>query len=309
MRRNPARVTLALLSGLAVIALAACGDDGGVNADDASSDTEQTDVATTTTPSVSTTAAPETTAPATTAATTTTPLPTGAPTTTPAPETTAPDESDIACGDLAPMIGSAAVTSTVAVDWDGNGTQDATAIVYETEAGNGDFRIRVEQGEGTGTEMAIISDGIAQPQVLGPVQVDFSLGSEDPQPEELMVLVGANASGYNVGVFFNEGTGCIGRFKGADELELVLPIHASVGTASGVACEGTAGSQFLVRTTAEASAGSGEYDVHDIKLRRDGDQLLDDVDIPGFIVDDGSPDSPFLRYASITGCGIDVGGE
>ena len=106
-----------------------------------------------------------------------------------------------------------------------------------------------------------------------------------------------------------DDTGCLNRFTNADESPAEFPIHASIGSASGLACEGTAGSQFLVRTTATATGTEGEYDVHDIKLKRDGTTLVDEVDIPGTVTDDGTAESPFLRYSSITNCSITLGDD
>ena len=105
-------------------------------------------------------------------------------------------------------------------------------------------------------------------------------------------------------MFYRDDKGCLARFKGADGQPLVLAVYSSIGSGSGVACEGAAGSQFLVRTTATAGNAKGQFDVHDIRLRRTGDHLVNDVDVPGTIVDDGSAHSPLLRYTSITNCNL-----
>lgn len=287
---------------VALTGLAACGDDSGVSTRDNSDDTTDTTEVVDTGPDTGEADATTTAAP--TVATTV--PPTVAP--TDAPTTTTGEDGDVACGELDPVIDSAVITSSTGLDWDGDGSAEASATVYDTAPGANDFRLRVENGDG-GSEVAIITDGVVEPTVLGPVQVDFSLGSSDPQPDELLVTVGANSSGFNLGVFYQDDTGCLARFNGADESPIEIPIHGSIGTASGLACDGGAGSQFIVRTTATASAGSGEYDTHDVKLRREGGQLVDDVDIPGFIVDDGTPESPFLRYSSITNCNVVFGDE
>ncbi len=290
---------------VALTGLAACGDDSGVSTRDNSDDTTDTTEVVDTGPDTGEADATTTVAP--TVATTVPPTvaPTDAPTTTTGEDG---EDGDVACGELDPVIDSAVITSSTGLDWDGDGSAEASATVYDTAPGANDFRLRVENGDG-GSEVAIITDGVVEPTVLGPVQVDFSLGSSDPQPDELLVTVGANSSGFNLGVFYQDDTGCLARFNGADESPIEIPIHGSIGTASGLACDGGAGSQFIVRTTATASAGSGEYDTHDVKLRREGGQLVDDVDIPGFIVDDGTPESPFLRYSSITNCNVVFGDE
>jgi len=288
-----------------LLTLAACGDDGVSSGDvDTRPDTGATTSSVVDTTLVDTTVpettveeettVPETTVPETTVPETTVVETTAAPTTTVAP---AP------CGEFDPIPGTAGVTSSVPVDWDGDTTQESVATLYDTVAGNMDYRLRVE-GPDYITETAVITDGVIVATVLGAVQVDYSGGSLDPQPQELLATVGNNSSGYNVAVYFRDDQGCIDRFKGAGDSELVYPIHASIGTSSGLACEGTAGAQFIVRTTASATATPNEYDVHDIKQVRNEGQLLDEVDIPGTVTDDGSPTSPFLRYTSITNCGF-----
>ena len=273
---------------------------------------------TTTAALATTTTAAPTTVPATTAAPSTAPVTTASPTTaapTSAPATTAPHtteagtDGDIACGNLDTLLDTANILTSTSVDWDGDGTQEATAFVYETATGNGDYRLRIEQDGGVGSEMALIADGTLQPSVIGTAQVDFSLGVSTPQPEEILVAVGGTPSGYKVGVFYKDDQGCIARFKGADEAELSIPISTSPTAPTGLACEGTAGSQFLVRTSATPGAGSGEFDVHDVKLRRQGGQLLDDVDVPSTITDDGSAGGPLARYNSITNCNVTLPGD
>lgn len=244
---------------------------------------------------------------------------------------------------MQPIGARARVISTGDADWSGSGRRDTTVTVYETAPDTADYRIRVDRG-GAGSEMAIImtnttesgSSGGApvtgEPAFIVATQVDGAASGTNPQ--ELLVRVGFVAArklngvlqsgGYDVAVFFNSGNGCIERFRGADDLELVFPIRAGGPSMSGLACftevDPAGADGYLIRTTASRKQGtnvpSGLYVTHEYPQIRGGSaaapagttsaQLLDGPDTADDVLDYQSPTSPLLRYSSITGCDLDT---
>lgn len=219
------------------------------------------------------------------------------------------------------------------VDWAGTGQGaggTATVSVYETGAGSRDYRVRVEEGPGgpaagTGSEFAIIMSPDAtpgsEPNVVGTAQTDLSIGAGTGLSEEILVEVGdlaadaSGSTGFGVAIFYKDSTGCLARYQNADFVDLVLPIRTGGSKVSGLACEGTARSGFLVHTSASRKSGSmgtkGYYAAKDIRLALavDADgapilpaQLVDSSTGSATIRDTRTATSPLLKYNSVYGC-------
>jgi len=276
----------------------------------------------------------ETTAPTTTTGEATTEATATTSPTSEVPSTTAAEESDTVCGALDPVQRGAREISSSMVDWSGSGSVDTSVLVYETAPDTADYRLRVERN-GVGSEMAIIMTNptgggapvTGDPAFVSQVQVDGDAAGDSP--DELLVRVGIVTGdskvggGYDVTVFYNDGNGCLARFRGADGRELSLPVRAGGSEVSGLACttdDSSPGSTgFLVRTV--ATKAGANYRTHDVELVRGGspgapsgsttDQLLDGDDTTGSLSGAASGSSALLRYSSITGCdlnGADGGG-
>ncbi|CAB4724887.1 MAG: hypothetical protein F2934_03080 [Actinobacteria bacterium] len=321
-RSRPALFVPAFI-GTVVVALLGCGSGSSAPIRSSTSASEST------TAGVSTTDTPTTEPPNSTGQTTAAP-------------STSIEESDTVCGALQPIGLRARVISTGEVDWSGSGRRDTTVTVYETAPDTADFRIRVDRG-GAGSEMAIILTNPAEsgppggapvtgePAFIVATQVDSAVSGTNP--EELLVRVGfvaprelngvLQSGGYDVAVFFRYGNGCIDRFRGADDLELVFPIRAGGPSMSGLACvseeDPAHPDKYLVRTTASRKQGrnvpSALYVTHEYPQIRGGStatpagttsaQLLDGADTADGVLDYQNTTSPLLRYSSITGCDLD----
>lgn len=291
--RSARRLTALAVAAASVGVLASCSSS--------SSSTEPADSTTSTVVAESTTTSSVDVTTSTVAAeSTTTVSPTTAAPTTAAPVTTAPLP---ACGEGNVPSGAADALWTTNGDWNGDGVLDqATSWV---EPATMDWFVMIEVVGGSSTTIAMPDPGPGFVQVLAPVDVDFSLGV-DPgvNRQEFVAITSSGAAGYNLGVFGVNQFGCGFQFDNGSGDYYDVPVRASVMSTAGVACDGAAGSQFLVRLEATSNDGGVSYDTLDVKIERTGPQTLSDgVSIPGNI----ATDSPAAaRYASADCFGTDL---
>lgn len=178
------------------------------------------------------------------------------------------------CGVVGAIPAGAEAVTTIAIDLDDDGQAD-TATTYHVALGDGaGWRLRTEVTGGPVDDIAIDGVGAAMARVLGAVQVDFDLFDPSTHEPELLVQVGANSSGVNLGVFGLDEDGCLFRFR--DELgdDLVLPIHDAIGTKAGVICDDLDSTSYLSRLGAEHLQGT-VYNASVTPLVRQGQALVD----------------------------------
>lgn len=178
------------------------------------------------------------------------------------------------CGVVGAVPAGAEAVTTIVIDLDDDGQAD-TATTYHVALGDGaGWRLRTEVTGGPVDDIAIDGVGAAMARVLGAVQVDFDLFDPSTHEPELLVQVGSNSSGVNLGVFGLDEDGCLFRFQ--DELgdDLVLPIHDAIGTKAGVICDDLDSTSYLSRLGAEHVQGT-VYNASVTPLVRQGQALVD----------------------------------
>jgi hypothetical protein len=159
------------------------------------------------------------------------------------------------------------------IDVDDDGELDIVTTYFAAIGDSAGWRLRIEPANGPIDDIAIEGVGAGFARILGGVQVDLDVEVDDSWDRELLVQVGANASGVNLGVYGQNETGCLFRFSDGDAQDLVLPIHASIGTMSGMTCDNIDGTGFLAQLEAEHGDGS-EYHATYTMLDRVGEQLI-----------------------------------
>lgn len=267
-RSMPVRTAISAVAFTAFGLLAvACSDSKSISsADDSSTTTSDTPLvvpATTTADSTlettTTVAAVETTlAPETTVAATVAPPP--------------PPAAD--CPSAVAPSGAAISLVTTEGDWDGDGAAD-TAVSWAEPVGGGlDWYVRTEITGGPSSSVALGDLGVGYAAVMGAVDVDFSLGApEGSNEDEILATVGVSSSGYLVGVFGVNDSGCAFQFDDGAGATFQMATTGTIGQLSGFRCEGAAGSQFLVKL--EASSGDEvTWSTRDYRIRRQADQSL-----------------------------------
>jgi hypothetical protein len=197
--------------------------------------------------------------------------------------------------------------TSVTGDWNGDGTLDTGLSWGEATQAGASWFVRMEVTGGTASTVPLGDLGVGFAQVLDRVDVDFSLGV-DPgvNRDELLAIVGTNAAGVNLGVFGVDAAGCAFAFDNGAGARYEIPIHGAVAAMSGLTCEGTAGSQFLVRLEASSTDGTN-WTTERIRVERPAARtLVDGVTLPGTMT---SADPSFLQFSQ-AGCGgtIWVGG-
>ncbi|MDO8363788.1 MAG: hypothetical protein Q7V88_12885 [Actinomycetota bacterium] len=300
--RSRSACSLTLRAGVAATSfalfgvLAACSSSTEVTGDTTATSTS-TSVASTTTVAASTTTS--TVAPSTVPATTEAPATTAVPTTAPAPEGCAVD--------FAPTDDAVGV-EVVNGDWNGDGDADS-ALSWGEPIGSGiDWYVRMQNSGGVNSVVALGDLGVGFAAVVGPVDVDFSLGAPPgSNRDELLAIVGSNAAGFNLGVFGTDGDGCAFQFDGGGGDAYVIPIHGAAATMSGLMCDGGMGSQFIVRLEASTTDGAA-WDVRYIRVERSDGNTLVDGTILNDVLPDGDPQLELFSKASCGGTDL-VGGD
>jgi hypothetical protein len=113
-------------------------------------------------------------------------------------------------------------------DYDGDGQPDP-AITYQ--AGPDTWRLRVTFADGGGTDVAILdAEDFAPPRHIGGFDI------EGDGTDEIFVAVGVGASTVHVGLY--DVAGCVATRVTAEGAPAVLPVGASIGNVSGIACPG-----------------------------------------------------------------------
>ncbi len=177
------------------------------------------------------------------------------------------------CGVFGDIPGDSAFVETMFIDVDDDGQVDVVTTYFAAIGDSGGWRLRTEIQGGPIDDVAIEGVGPGVARILGAVEADRLVVDPATWRPELLVLAGANASGPNLTVFGVHDDGCLFRFEDEVGADLVLPIHQSIGSLSGLRCDAVAGQQFLVRLEAEQSIGTS-YDAIETVLDRDGDALV-----------------------------------
>ncbi|MBP6487285.1 MAG: hypothetical protein KA274_06370, partial [Ilumatobacteraceae bacterium] len=232
--------------------------------------------------------------------------------TTVAPITVAPTVAPppAACAGTSSPSGGAVQVTPVVGDWNGDGVDDAGVSWGEPNGSGADWFVRTEVTGGESSTWALGDLGVGFAALLDSVDVDFSLGApEGTNRDELLAIVGSNASGYNLGVFGVGADGCIFRFDNGAGVAFVVPVAGSVSQVSGVRCDGGAGSQFLVALHASTSDGIS-WDTEDARIDRIGGHSL----ALGMVIAGSLPAaSPLLDEYGEATCGghvyIGIGGD
>jgi len=218
--------------------------------------TSSTDVTTTV---MATTTAPSTTVPAS------------------APPTAPPTAPPVGCPDVTPSAAAVQV-QVINGDWNGDGSADSALSWGEPAAGGPEWYIRMQISGGANSAVALGDLGVGFAYALGEIDLDFALGAEPGvNRDEMIAIVGSNASGYNLGLFGTDDNGCAFQFDNGGGSPYEVPVHAAAATMSGMMCDGGMGSRFAVRL--EASTGDGvHWDVRYIRVERtDQNSLADGV--------------------------------
>ncbi len=249
------------------------------------------------------TVAPDTTVAPTTVAPT---LPPPPPTVAPSVPPTVPPEG---CAVTNAPSGSAVQVTPISGDFNGDGVTDNAVSWGEPTGGGATWFVRTEINGGPASTFALGDLGVGFAALLDRVDVDYSLGAPDGSNEdELLAIVGSNASGYNLGVFGIGADGCIFQFDDGAGGAFSLAVSGTVSMMSGVGCDGGAGSQFLIARQATTDDGIG-WQVSDTRIDRSGQTLTLGVTAVGAL----SNDDPILpEYGEATCNGnvyIGAGGD
>lgn len=180
------------------------------------------------------------------------------------------------CGVFGNIPGNAVGTESMSIDIDDDGQDDTVTTYFVALGDSAGWRLRTEIAGGPMDDIAIEGVGPGVARVLGGVQVDYTVVEPSTWARELLVQAGANASGVNLAVYGLDSDGCAFRFANEMGNDLVLPIHSSIGTMSGLRCDAIAGTQFLAQLSADHSQGS-MYAAAQTFLVRQGNSLVPDV--------------------------------
>lgn len=315
VRSSTGRAAVAVASFAAFGLLAtACSDSKSISGADVTQSSASSNASTTSIggDTTSTTVPTSSTAVATSVVETTIVETTAPPATTVAPITVAPTVAPppAACAGTSSPSGGAVQVTPVVGDWNGDGVDDAGVSWGEPNGSGADWFVRTEVTGGESSTWALGDLGVGFAALLDSVDVDFSLGTpEGTNRDELLAIVGSNASGYNLGVFGVGADGCIFRFDNGAGVAFVVPVAGSVSQVSGVRCDGGAGSQFLVALHASTSDGIS-WDTEDARIDRIGGHSL----ALGMVIAGSLPAaSPLLDEYGEATCGghvyIGIGGD
>jgi hypothetical protein len=225
-------------------------------------------------------------------------------TTAPAVPTTSPPS----CPDTTAPSGAAVNIHTISGDWNGDGVVDHAVSWGVPVGGGAKWFVRTEITGGRNSTLALGSLGGEFAAVVGSVDVDFSTGAPPGTVrDEFLAIVGTNAAGYNLGVFGTKNSGCLLQFDNGGSDPYIIPVHGAAAVASGMMCDGTMGSRFIVRLEAETSDGTN-WNTRNIKVERTGTHsLADGVVIEGTLVS-GSPELDAYSRATCDGVELIGGG-
>lgn len=176
------------------------------------------------------------------------------------------------CGPQGGFPGDAQSVESIVLDVDDDGGDDEVTTYFVAHGDGAGWRLRTELDNGVVDDIAIEGVGAGVARVLGAVHAHFEIADPTTYDHELLVQVGANASGVNTAVYGLDDDGCLFRFGAAGGGELVLPVHQSIGTTSGVYCESFEGEEFLTRLEANLISGT-TYAATVTRLDRVGDEL------------------------------------
>jgi hypothetical protein len=176
------------------------------------------------------------------------------------------------CGYQGTLPGNAQSIETIVADINDDGHDDTITSYYVALVDSAGWRLRTELAFGPTDDIAIEGVGPGVAKILGAIQVDYSVGDPSTWDRELLVQAGSNSSGHNLAVYGLDN-GCLFRFQNEMDNDLVLPVHASIGTLSGLHCDAIAGHQFLVQFGADHFQGS-LYNAHRQILDRVGNALI-----------------------------------
>lgn len=212
--------------------------------------------------------------PTTTVAETTTTVVAETVPTTAAPASTVAPPPPPACADHAAPSGSAESVATITGDWNGDGALDS-AISWAEIAGGPQWFIRTELSGGPASSVALGDLGVGYAEVLGRVDLDFSLGLDPGQNhDEFVAVAGSAASGVILNAFGVDDEGCVFRFDDGGGFPFEMPITGSISYRSGLMCDGAAGSQFLVMKQAISDDDGATFTTTDTKIERTGAKSL-----------------------------------
>ena len=150
------------------------------------------------------------------------------------------------CGVFGDIPGNASNVETMMIDIDDDGNDDTVTTYYVAIGDSAGWRLRTEIVGGPMDDIAIEGVGVGIAEILGGVQVDYTVVDPETWARELLVRAGTNSSGPNLTVFGHDDDGCLFRFENEGGTDIVLAIHGSIGVVSGLRCDAIAGQQFLV---------------------------------------------------------------
>jgi hypothetical protein len=177
------------------------------------------------------------------------------------------------CGVFGDIPDSASGVQTMLIDVDDDGDADTVTSYFVALGDSAGWRLRTQLDGGPMDDVAIEGVGPGAAEILGAMQVDHMVVDPATWTRELLVRAGANASGPNLAVYGLAADGCLFRFEDEGGAELIVPVHASIGTMSGLRCDAVSGHQFLVALEAEHDAGS-IYSATETRFERSGVALV-----------------------------------
>jgi len=237
------------------LVMSACGDSDASGAPD-------TIVTSSTVPASSSSTAPTDTTPTTTTpapAPTTVPASTAAPTTeAPAPTTTSTTTSTTAaptCADSGPVPGDALGFETIVADFDLDGLADQLMTYFAPTEDR--FHIRLVPGIGGAFDEVILGSSSA-----GAVRPIGAYDIDGDGPLEAFVLVGSGASAQLVGIY--DVADCSVTRATLDGEPAVFAVGATVGSMSGMSCEGVGHIDSVFAVSVDGEIYDGGFSPHSL---------------------------------------------
>lgn len=169
------------------------------------------------------------------------------------------------CGAFGPLSGAASAVTTVMIDAVADGTADDTFTSY---LDGGDWTLRLTTNSGTISEYDVAGVGPGFVEAVGAVQFDGEQG------DQILAVVGSNASNLRLGAFGADAKGCIIRFADNGGSEVEFQVGGSIGQLNGVACDSWEGAGY-VESLSAVDMGGGSYNVYGTTWHKAGVDTLE----------------------------------
>jgi hypothetical protein len=179
----------------------------------------------------------------------------------------------------------------ITADVDGDGADDEVTS-FRVPGSDTLYQLQVAFAAGGGAVTTVDGDGVVTAGVLGGADIDGDGG------EELWVRTTAGASATILGIVRRDGCD-LTRVSAPSGQPIALPIGGSVGSPSGIECEGDVAPEADLTTFAASSIDGVEYEVLATEHDLDGATLVELTTTAGSV---SASDPDFIRYASLT-CG------